>query len=111
MKHIISIIIAAVMAASAFGRDIKGTILDETNVPLDFVNVVLYCDSNLVAGTITDGDGKFSISVDSDCALTAKVSFVGYETYEQAVPTTDDMGVITLTPSAVQLGEVVVKAT
>lgn len=111
MKQIISILIAVVMTASAFGRDIKGTVLDENNAPLDFVNVVFYCGSTYVAGAITDGEGKFSISSDSDCALTAKVSFVGYETCEQAVPTSGDMGVITLTPSAVQLGEVVVRAT
>ena len=41
MKHIISLLIALFAILPAFSRDIKGRILGENNIPLDFVNVVL----------------------------------------------------------------------
>lgn len=111
MKTAILILTALCAVLSAFSRDIKGRVLDENNAPLDFVNVVLYCDSTFVAGGISDAEGLFSIPTDADCDLTAKVSFAGYETISTNVPQSGDMGVISLFPSAVELGEVVVKAT
>lgn len=111
MKTAILILTALCAGLPAFSRDIKGRVLDENNVPLDFVNVVLYCDSTFVAGGISDAEGLFSIPTDADCDLTAKVSFAGYETISSNVPQSGDMGVISLFPSAVELGEVVVKAT
>ena len=111
MKTAILILTALCAGLPAFSRDIKGRILDENNAPLDFVNVVLYCDSTFVAGGISDAEGLFSIPTDAYCDLTAKVSFAGYETISTNVPQNGDMGVISLFPSAVELGEVVVKAT
>ena len=110
MKHTVSFLIALFAILPAFSRDIKGRILGENNKPLDFVNVVLYCDSAYIAGGISDAEGNFSITAVTDCDLTAKVSFVGYKTLISKVPQSGDMGVITLHPSAVELGEVVVKA-
>lgn len=111
MKHAISFLIALFAILPAFSREIMGRILGENNEPLDFVNVVLYCDSTYIAGGISDSEGKFSISSAANGDLTVKVSFVGYETFVSHVPQSGDMGVITLHPSAVELGEVVVKAT
>lgn len=106
----IAIMMAATAPAVALGRDIKGVVLGENNTPLDFVNVVLYCDSTYVAGGITDATGSFIVSTDATCDLSAKISFVGYQNYMVDVPSDGNMGVITLLPSAVQLGEVVVKS-
>ena len=111
MKTAILILTALCAGLPAFSRDIKGRILDENNAPLEYVNVVLYCDSTFVAGGISDAEGLFSIPTDADCDLTAKVSFAGYETISSNVLQSGDMGVISLFPSAVELGEVVVKAT
>ena len=111
MKQIITLLIAFLAILPAFSREIKGRIIDENNAPLDFVNVVLYCDSTYIAGGISDSEGNFSISAETGCSLTAKVSFVGYVALTASVPQSGDMGVITLRPSAVELGEVVVKAT
>lgn len=111
-KKILMLAMAVIMATlTAFSREIKGRILDETNAPLDFVNVALYCDSTFVAGGITDAEGIFSIPVDAGCDLTAKISFAAYETLTAKVPQSSDLGVLTLRPAAVELGEVVVKAT
>ena len=76
MKHIISLLIALFAILPAFSRDIKGRILGENNIPLDFVNVVLYCDSTYIAGGISDSEGNFTIPTTADCNLIAKVSFI-----------------------------------
>jgi len=111
MKHTISFMFALFAILPAFSRDIKGRILDENSAPLDFVNVVLYCDSTYIAGGISNADGIFFIPTTTDDTLKAKVSFVGYETLTATVPQSGDMGVIMLHPSIVELGGVVVKAT
>lgn len=110
MKQIVLILIAVAAAVPAFCREIAGKVVGENEMPLDFVNVVLYRDSTYVTGAVTDSDGRFSISTDVNGNLTARISFVGYETYVAAVPGSGDMGTIRLVPSAVELGEVVVKA-
>ena len=111
MKQILLFLIAIMASVPAFCREITGKVVGENETPLDFVNVVLYRDSTYVTGAVTDTDGRFSITTDVNGILTAKISFVGYETYSYEVPVTGNMGIITLTPSAVELGEVVVKAT
>ena len=111
MKKIITLLLAITAMATAFAREITGKVLSENEYPLDFVNVVLYRDSTYVTGAVTDTIGAFSISTEINGNLTAKVSFVGYETNIATVPRSGNMGVIRLTPSAVQLGEIVVKAT
>lgn len=110
MKQIVLILIAVAAAVPAFCREIAGKVVGENETPLDFVNVVLYRDSTYVTGAVTDSDGRFSISTDVNGNLTARISFVGYETYAAAVPESGDMETIRLVPSAVELGEVVVKA-
>ncbi|MDE6486842.1 MAG: TonB-dependent receptor [Muribaculaceae bacterium] len=100
------------MAATAIhGREISGKVVGENDTPLDYVNVVLYHDSTYITGTVTDQAGAFSISTDTSASLIAKVSFVGYESSELSVPPSGNMGTIRLTPSSVELGEVVVRAT
>ena len=110
MKQIITLLIAITAVATAFCRDIKGIIVGENGTPLEYVNVVLYRDSTYVTGTITDSAGSFSINTDIMGSLTAKISFVGYETYTTSVPDSDNLGMIRLLPPTVELGEVVVKA-
>ena len=110
MKKTILFLTALLAVFTAYSRDIKGRILDENNAPLDFANVVIYCDSTFIAGGISDAGGLFSIPTDTDCDLKAKVSFAGYESITADVPKSGEIGDITLHPSAVELGEVVVKA-
>jgi len=66
MKNIVAFLIAFFAIIPAFGRDIKGQILDENNAPLEFVNVALYCDSTFVAGGISDAEGLFAITMGKD---------------------------------------------
>ena len=110
MKQLFIILLAVITVVPAFCMEITGRVVSENETPLDFVNVVLYCDSTYITGDVTDTDGKFSIDTPDNDNLTIKISFVGYQTYISKVPASGDMGVINLAPSTVELGEVVVNA-
>lgn len=96
---------------TVYGREITGKIVGENNTPLDYVNVVLYRDSTYITGTVTDISGNFSVTADIDGDLVARISFVGYETCNAAVPSSGILGTIELRPSSMELGEVTVRAT
>lgn len=109
---ILTLLMAFMATATAYSREIYGRVVGENEAPLDYVNVVLYCDSTYITGGVTDADGIFSIVTDISGNLMAKVSYVGYETCEIAVPASGgDMGTVRLAPSASVLDEVVVRAT
>ncbi len=110
MKQTLTLLIALVAIIPAIGREVKGRITGEDDVPLDFVNVVLYRDSTYLTGTVTDTDGVFTLQTDIAGTLTAKASFVGYETFTTSVPASGNLGTIKLVPTAMELGEVVVTA-
>ena len=97
--------------ATAFGREITGKVVGENESPLDYVNVVLYNDSTYITGTVIDSAGIFAVNTEANGNLTARISFVGYETISMSVPSTGNLGVIILAPSVRELREVVVKAT
>lgn len=60
MKTILSLILAVLATATTMAQSITGKVVDETNSPLDFVNVVLLkADSTYIAGTVTDENGVF----------------------------------------------------
>lgn len=106
----LTLIMVCMAVVAVYGREISGKVVGENDSPLDYVNVVLYRDSTYITGAVTDRAGIFSISADVAGNLTAKCSFVGYETSELPVPASGMMGTIKLTPDTVQLGDVVVRA-
>lgn len=108
---ILSLIMAFMAVATVYGREISGKVVGENDAPLDYVNVILYRDSTYITGTVTDQAGMFSISTDVAGNLSAKCSFVGYETTSVSVPASGNVGIINLTPATVELGEVMVRAT
>ena len=110
MKKILTLIMVFMAVATVYGREITGKVVGENDAPLDYVNVVLYCDSTYITGAVTDRAGMFSITTDVAGNLNAKCSFVGYETSEVLVSASGDMGTIKLLPAAVELGEVTVHA-
>ena len=111
MKNIIMLLLVLTTVATAFGREITGKVVGENESPLDYVNVVLYNDSTYITGTVTDSAGIFAVNTEANGNLTARISFVGYETISMSVPSTGNLGVIILAPSVRELREVVVKAT
>lgn len=70
------------MATVAFAQDrvVTGTVSDETGAGMPGVNVLV---KGTPQGTVTDTEGKFSISVSPNATLV--VTFVGYRTSEVAV--------------------------
>jgi hypothetical protein len=91
-------------------QQVTGRIVDEQQQPLEFANVVWLAlpDSSFVQGTVTDATGAFSLSSQGRKGV-LRISSVGYTTvYNEG---TGDKGIISLTPDAQLLGEVVVKST
>ena len=109
--RILTLLMASMAVVTVYSREITGKIVGENDAPLDYVNVVLYRDSTYVTGTVTDSAGIFAVNTEANGNLTARISFVGYETISLPVPSTGNLGVIRLAPSVKELGEVVVKAT
>ena len=77
------LVLAGLSSSSAFAqtRSISGTVVDSQNVPIIGASVMVVGQSNV--GTITDLDGKFTLSVPAGSSIS--VSFIGYETQVIAV--------------------------
>ena len=99
--------VLAVMTAAA--KTFTGRVVDETQAPVPFANVVLLnsSDSAFVAGTTTDTDGRFSLTGHAAKPL-IKITYLGYQTLVLDAASSD-LGTIALEPEATMLGEVVVK--
>ena len=91
-------------------QTVKGKLVDESNHPLPYANVVLLSlpDSAFVSGTISGEDGLFKLEATSVNQI-VKISSIGYKTvYKPTTPA--NMGIVQLVSDARMLGEVVVKA-
>ncbi len=86
----------------AQGHKISGKILDETQMPVPGVNVVI---KGTTAGTVTVGDGTFSMQANDNDVLV--VTYIGYTTQEITVKGAGPYN-IDLQPDVVGLDEVVV---
>lgn len=110
MKRLILIVMAWVLATSAFSKDIKGRVLDTDGMPLEFVNVVLFQDSVFVDGVVTDIDGKFTLSSNVTDDLKIRLSYVGFDLKYLDVTPDGELGDIQMTASgSTMLRDVVVK--
>lgn len=112
MKIFINLALFILASASAFAQGITGKVVDENNTPLDFVNVVLINknDSTFISGTITNEDGSFLFEDVVNVPAFLKFSSIGYATISKEIPPTGNLGIVTLIPESVMLGEVVVKS-
>jgi len=105
MKKLSLLLLTVLIAASSMfaQRTVRGTVMDEKGAPLPGATVVI--KENPTVGTITDRDGKFSLSVDvSVKSLVA--SFIGYTTQEVELGASNELK-ITLLPG-VMLEDIVV---
>ncbi len=92
--------------------EIRGTVKDSLNTPIEFANVFLTNQSNdIVTGTITDQRGDFNLPVKKG-SYTLTISFMGYEDWTQEVTLNEnkDFGNIILSKSKNKLNEVVITA-
>ena len=76
----LAIMLMLASVAVAQDRTVTGTVSDETGSGMPGVNVLVKGTTN---GTVTDVEGKYSLSVPSNATLV--ITFVGYKTTEIAV--------------------------
>lgn len=86
---------------------IKGTVTDTDNNPIEFANVAIYSlpDSALLSGTTTDELGVFLLSMDDSANKLLRISFIGYET--QTLPAKPELQIM-LQSDTTMLSELVV---
>lgn len=85
-------------------RTIKGLVVDETNTPIIFANVVSMCAGT---GTQTDLDGRFSLMIPDTCHF-LDVSYPGAETHRIDIVGKDS--VVVVLKFGVMLNSIEVKA-
>ena len=108
-RNFFTLMMALAVALTAVADTFTGRVVDETNAPAPFVNVVLLNagDSAFVAGTTTDTNGRFTLTGNATRPI-VKINYLGYKTLVLDAAG-NDLGTITLEPEATMLGEVVVK--
>ena len=108
-RYFFTLMMTLLAVATAVAGTFTGRVVDETQAPVPFANVVLLNanDSAFVAGTTTDTDGSFSLTGHATRPL-IKISYLGYKT-RVLDAAGGDLGTIALESEATMLGEVVVK--
>ena len=113
MKHLLCCTICLLTGFCALpARNLLGRVIAaDSGEPLAFANVVTLCmvDSSLIAGSVSDENGLFKITLPDDekKEMFLRVTYVGYEMSDTPV-TSDTMGDIAMTTSSTELGEVIV---
>lgn len=93
-----------VFIVNAQNRQVTGTVTSSADgLPVPGANIAV---KGSASGTVTDADGKFSLSAPAD-ATTLVISFIGFATQEVAIPTSNTVTVV-LAYSSEELQEVVV---
>ena len=102
------LLMAAVTLYAQTGT-VTGRLIDDGSEPVAFANVALYADTVLIAGTVSDTNGVFAISVPAGSrrpiVYYLVASYVGYERLTVRC-SEGDLGVLTMNP--LQLNEVAI---
>lgn len=79
-EKFLTMLLAFMLSMTAFAQKINctGTVLDEQGEPVIGASVVQ--KGNSTVGTVTDLDGRFTLSVDPGSTLV--ISYIGYDTRE-----------------------------
>ena len=102
LSLVLALVLCALGAAVA-QRTINGTVTDAQKEPLIGASILV---KGTVMGTVTDFDGKYSLSVPAGSS-TLVVSYTGYATKEVEIGASNTLDIV-LEQSAEQLAEVVV---
>ena len=108
-RNFLTMMMALLAVLAATADTFTGCVVDETQAPAPFANVVLLSanDSAFVSGTTTGADGRFTLTGHATRPI-IKITYLGYKT--QVLEAAGcDLGTIALEPDATMLGEVVVK--
>lgn len=104
MKYALFLVLGVVFAGHA-QNVIKGTVRDEANQVVAGATITLRSAGE---GTVTDGNGSFSISTSQSLPVTLTVSYLGYKIQEVTAASAQEPLNIRLAESANQLDETVV---
>lgn len=106
-KMIFGLVLTVCSVAAYAQTTVSGTIVDSEGEPLIGVNVLV---EGTVLGTITDIDGQFTLTVQSQPPFNLVVSYVGYETQRIEVSASTTQIDVQLEESTLLGQEVVVSA-
>ncbi|MBR5281888.1 MAG: carboxypeptidase-like regulatory domain-containing protein, partial [Alistipes sp.] len=108
------LVVVVATSATAWGREndsLKGRVVNSKSEPVGYATVVAMQNNNQVAGTTTDEQGVFSMTlVAGEYRLV--VDFVGYKSIDQQVKVegATNLGDIVMQEASTEIGEVVVSA-
>ena len=102
-------ILSLLNIAVAQAQNLIGKIVNESNEPVEFANVLLFAlpDSAFQTGSVSGADGRFQLSSELSNGL-LKVSCIGYTTLYKTYAVGDEL-LLQLTPDTQILDEIVVK--
>lgn len=86
---------------------VSGSVKDDKNEPIPGANISIVGDAS---GTISDGDGKFSLSTKAQLPITIEISNVGYGVQTVKITTNNQVVNVVLKQEETQLDEIVVSA-
>jgi hypothetical protein len=110
-NYLLILLLSALLPANVSAQvQVSGKLTDESKQPVEFANIVLQSADDFY-GAVSDGQGEFSIRA-STGNYALKISVIGYERFEKELSIREDtnLGEIALTPLAIEIGEVTVKA-
>lgn len=109
MKNLIKLFLLLISSFAYSQVTVKGTVTDEKNNPVPFVNIVIVGQN---IGTTTDMDGKYQIKLNLTGEHKIKIDFVGYSSQTKTISVTEDSTENFILVEGVQtLDEVVLTAT
>jgi len=92
---------------------IAGKVRDESGLAIEFANVILYTEdeSDIIKGTSSDIDGMFSVNNISSGTYKIRVSFIGFEPFDQILNISTDIELnIVLNEASETLDEISITA-
>jgi hypothetical protein len=115
IKFILLMLIGVILASLGHAQTVKGTVKDTTGKAVPYATVSLKNSANnaIVAYTVTDTKGVYSLLVPANTAansLAVEVRSLGYKTAVKSIAGFDAPVDFTLAASANQLQEVVIKS-
>ena len=100
MKTLRILLILLSCSFLSYGQDynVSGKIIDVRDQAIEFANIIVYNDdqSSVLKGTSTDENGFFILNNLESNTYILKISFIGYQTYEQKVVLTGSLDLKTI---------------
>jgi len=106
MKTILKTLVLLFCVASFAQTTVKGTVNDDSGLPLPGANIIVVGTST---GVVTDFDGNFTLNVSQNPPFSIQVSSVGFETLSQEITKNNETVAIVLNEGSF-LDEVIISA-